>query len=115
MTSGDYLATMRVVGVKQLKARLSEYLRDVRRGEVFLVTDRDELVAELRPARSGGMVGAAEGIERVLEALAATGEVTLVQVAKGDWVWRPAGAGLPPGTAAAVLDRLRADQDEGRD
>jgi antitoxin (DNA-binding transcriptional repressor) of toxin-antitoxin stability system len=43
---------MRVVGIEQLKARLSEYLREVRRGEVFLVTDGDEVIAELRPAKA---------------------------------------------------------------
>lgn len=40
---------MRAVGVRELKNRLSEYLRGVRRGEQILVTDRGEIVAELRP------------------------------------------------------------------
>lgn len=40
---------MRVVGIKVLKNRLSEYIRLVRDGEVVLVTDRDRVVAELRP------------------------------------------------------------------
>ena len=35
------------VGIRELKNRLSEYLRMVRRGEVILVTDRGEAVAEL--------------------------------------------------------------------
>ncbi len=42
---------MKVVGIKQLKARLSEYLRLAKAGETVLVTERDEVVAELRPAR----------------------------------------------------------------
>ena len=42
---------MKAVGVKQLKARLSEYVRLVKAGETILVTDRDEVVAELRPAQ----------------------------------------------------------------
>jgi len=42
---------MKAVGVKQLKARLSEYLRLTKAGETILVTERDEVVAELRPAR----------------------------------------------------------------
>src|SRR6266542_1672841 len=49
---------MKAVDVKQLKARLSEYLRLVRTGETVLITDRDEVVAELRPARrqsAGGL------------------------------------------------------------
>lgn len=39
---------MIAVGVKELKNRLSEFLREVHRGEVVLVTDRGRVVAELR-------------------------------------------------------------------
>jgi prevent-host-death family protein len=38
------------VGTKELKNRLSHYLRKVRDGEVVRVTDRGEVVAELRAA-----------------------------------------------------------------
>lgn len=40
---------MKAVGLRDLKNRLSEYVRWVRAGEVVLVTDRGEVVAELRP------------------------------------------------------------------
>jgi prevent-host-death family protein len=40
---------MKTVGVRELKNRLSEYLRDVRAGQRVLVTDRGEVVAELAP------------------------------------------------------------------
>jgi antitoxin (DNA-binding transcriptional repressor) of toxin-antitoxin stability system len=44
---------MKAVGIRDLKSRLSEYLRMVRRGEEILITDRGEVVAELRqPNRS---------------------------------------------------------------
>ena len=39
---------MKAVGIRELKNRLSEYLRLVRNGEEILVTDRGEVVAELR-------------------------------------------------------------------
>ena len=39
---------MITVGIRELKNRLSEHLRMVRRGEEILVTDRGEVVAELR-------------------------------------------------------------------
>jgi antitoxin (DNA-binding transcriptional repressor) of toxin-antitoxin stability system len=39
---------MRSVGIKALKAHLSRYIDLVKKGEVVLVTDRDEVVAELR-------------------------------------------------------------------
>lgn len=41
---------MITVGIRDLKNRLSEYLRLVRAGEDVLVTDRGEVVAELRRA-----------------------------------------------------------------
>src|ERR1700679_3505360 len=44
---------MKTVGVRELKNRLSEYLREGRRGESVLVTDRGEVVAEFSPPRHG--------------------------------------------------------------
>ena len=52
MATGGYLATMRAVGIKQLKDRLSEYVRLAEAGETVLVTDRDRVVAELVPPRA---------------------------------------------------------------
>jgi prevent-host-death family protein len=40
---------MVAVGVRELKNRLSEYLRRVRQGETVLVTDRGTVVAQLTP------------------------------------------------------------------
>lgn len=39
---------MKAVAVKELKNRLSHYLREVASGEIVLVTDRGKVVAELR-------------------------------------------------------------------
>jgi len=44
---------MKTAGVRELKAHLSAYLRDVERGDVVLVTDRGRVVAELRPPGVG--------------------------------------------------------------
>jgi antitoxin (DNA-binding transcriptional repressor) of toxin-antitoxin stability system len=99
---------MKTVGVKQLKARLSEYLRLVRSGEVVLVTDRDEVVAELRPTSRQLPVPA--GSDEVLQGLAERGEVTRAVREKGAWTWRVRGLGLPSGTADALLDDVRADR-----
>lgn len=44
---------MKAVAVKELKNRLSSYLREVRNGEVVLVTDRGRVVAELRQPSAG--------------------------------------------------------------
>lgn len=40
---------MRAVGIKVLKNKLSEYVRLAAAGETILVTDRDQVVAELCP------------------------------------------------------------------
>ena len=40
---------MESVGIKDLKAHLSRYLGEVRKGQVILITDRGEGVAELHP------------------------------------------------------------------
>jgi prevent-host-death family protein len=47
---GDYHVTMsKDVGVAELKARLSEYLRAVRRGRELTVYDRDQPIARVVP------------------------------------------------------------------
>jgi len=47
------MKTVQWVGVKRLKNSLSAYLRLVKRGVRVLVTDRDEVVAELGSPRGG--------------------------------------------------------------
>ena len=44
---------MKTVGVRELKNRLSAYIREVRSGEGVLVTDRGQIVAELTPPGHG--------------------------------------------------------------
>ena len=94
--------------MKQLKARLSEYLRLVRTGETVLVTDRDEVIAELRPARRE-RPGSGD-VQEILDALVEAGEVTRASVPRAGWTWNVRGLGLPPGTARALLDQVRADR-----
>ncbi|MGH9327289.1 MAG: type II toxin-antitoxin system Phd/YefM family antitoxin [Terriglobia bacterium] len=42
---------MKQVGIAELKSRLSEYLRAVRRGETISVLDRETPVAQIVPVR----------------------------------------------------------------
>jgi antitoxin (DNA-binding transcriptional repressor) of toxin-antitoxin stability system len=49
VASGSYIASMRSVGIKVLKNKLSEYVRLAAGGETVLVTDRDRVVAEIGP------------------------------------------------------------------
>ena len=51
---------MQAVAIKELKNRLSAYLREVARGEVVLVTDRGKVVAELRQPVAGVLVSPSE-------------------------------------------------------
>jgi prevent-host-death family protein len=54
MTRSDYHVTMGdTVGIAELKSRLSEYLRRVRRGAHITVLDRDTPVARLEPVALG--------------------------------------------------------------
>ena len=70
---------MRAVGLKVLKNKLSEYVRIVAGGETVLVTDRDRVVAELVPPRSGRS-------EFVADAM-------LAEAVRSGWLTPPA---LPP-------------------
>ena len=104
---------MKAVGVKQLKARLSEYVRLVKAGETILVTDRDEVVAELRPARR--QPRSPDDPEELLDRLAESGEITRASAPKAGWTWRAKGLGLAPGSAGRLLDEIRADTGTGAD
>lgn len=91
--------------MKELKARLSEYVRLARAGETVLITDRGEVVAELRPPhrqRPGR-----ESLADILQGLADTGEITRPSLPKGSWTWKVRGLGLPEGTARELLDEIR--------
>lgn len=56
---------MRTVGVRELKDKLSHYLRLVRGGEELLVTDRGQVVAELRPPGRPGAQSPLDELIRV--------------------------------------------------
>ena len=47
---------MKQVRIAELKARLSEYLRAVRRGETIAVLDRETPVAQIVPVRDRSML-----------------------------------------------------------
>ena len=49
MTTYGHNMTMKTVRIAELKARLSEYLRAVRRGETIAVMDRETPVAQIVP------------------------------------------------------------------
>ncbi len=66
---------MKTVGIRELKNRLSEYLREVRAGDSVLVTDRGEVVAEISAPGQGGQGD--PSLPAGLRALAKRGVATL--------------------------------------
>lgn len=105
VTTSDYISSMKTVGVKELKARLSAYLRAVKRGETVIVTEHERVIAELHAPRTDR--NSAEDIAESLDRLAAAGEVSRATSRKRGWRWKPAGLGLRPGAAARILSDLR--------
>ena len=65
---------MSTVGVKELKDRLTEYLRHAKQGEEVIVTDRGTPIALIQPIKSADK---AASLEAKLARLAARGVVTL--------------------------------------
>lgn len=99
---------MRSVGIKQLKARLSEYVRLAKSGELILVSDRDEVVAELGPVRHQQPVP--DSLDASLDRLVRQGQVTRAGQSKRRWSWSPRPLGLPEETVNRLLDDLRKDR-----
>ncbi|HSS49327.1 MAG TPA: type II toxin-antitoxin system prevent-host-death family antitoxin [Thermoanaerobaculia bacterium] len=105
---GSYIGIMREVGISKLKNRLGEYIRLAREGEVVLVTDHGEVVAELRSAEPVDLE-----IEREYPALAEMARKGLVRLPL-----KPNRPGIypllpsvtPPGTAARLLDEDRGER-----
>lgn len=52
MTTSGYHIVMKQVRIAELKAKLSEYLRAVRRGETIAILDRETPVAQIVPVRA---------------------------------------------------------------
>ena len=104
---------MKTAGIKVFKAQLSSYLREVRAGETVLITDRGQVVAEVRPP---GRTGAHLTPEQLrYEKAVASGFLRPATLGATDfrrrWL-KFKGARLPQGTAQALLDALRAERSE---
>src|SRR3954451_14890518 len=98
---------MKEVGIRELKNHLSEYIRQVREGEVIMVTDRGEVVAELRASSSEG------DLERKYPGLVEMARKGLVQLPlkpNHPGAYPRLQSVTPPGTAARLLDEGRRER-----
>ena len=99
---------MRVVGLKVLKNKLSEYVRAATAGETILVADREEIVAELVPPRPSRAPRVADA---VLADLVRRGLASPPLFPAGPLPPLPEGGPrVPIGQLLADLDRDRGDR-----
>jgi len=99
-------SAMKSVGIRELKNRLSEYVREVRDGEKFSVTDRGVVVAELWPPT---LPEARVSIHPGLAALARRGMVVLGRANSPDLY-----ASLPPIMVGGSATELLAEDRDGQ-
>lgn len=104
VVAGDYIAHMRTIGIRELKAQLSRVLRDVSGGEAYLVTDRGRVVAELR--RPGAADASVSDEDRALARLASSGVLRLAERPKAVYQRSPIRS-KAPGLAKELLDADR--------
>ena len=96
---------MRTIAIKVLRNRLSEYVRLAQTGETILVTDRDQVVAEIHPPSPGRALALADP--------------QLTEAVRQGWITPPVlvSASPPPSQPVAPLSRilrdLAADRAEG--
>jgi antitoxin (DNA-binding transcriptional repressor) of toxin-antitoxin stability system len=100
---------MRAVGIRELKNRLSHYVRLVEAGESVLVTDRGAVVAELRPPGSSSLGTEVDPLDARLADLARRGRATLA-VPHDPELYRVRAAVVPEGTVAALLAAERGER-----
>lgn len=96
---------MRIVGVRQLKDKLSNYLKSAREGEVVLVTDRGEAIAELCPL---GNAAPPRNVHPGLLELVRQRRIT-PGAANDPALYPKMPALLPEGSVSRLLDELRGD------
>jgi antitoxin (DNA-binding transcriptional repressor) of toxin-antitoxin stability system len=95
---------VKAIGVRELKARLSAFLREVQAGEIILVTDRGRVVAELRAPGPGA--SPESPAERALRRLAETGALRVGEPRAAD-AYASSPVRARRGTARALLAEER--------
>ena len=93
------------VGIRELKDRLSEYLRRVRQGQGILVTDHGQVIAEIRKP---GAALSDSPVPRLL-IYAEQGKARLGAPNQPD-LYPALSPCSPPGTAGRLLDEERGER-----
>lgn len=96
---------MVTVGIRELKAQLSAYVKQARMGQRVQVTDRGTVVAEIVPAGWGE----AEPVPPGLAALAREGRVRMATRQRRQNYSTPR-AQVPAGTIARLLEEERGER-----
>ena len=94
---------MRTIGVRELKTTLSRVLRGVQDGDVYLVTDRGRVVAELR--RPDAVEWTVSPQDRALARLAAEGHLRIAEQPRASYRASPLRS--PAGLAQQLIDEDR--------
>ena len=102
------MADLKTVGIKELKNNLSAYLREVRRGATVLVSDRNDIVAELHEPY--GRLNISDAANPLLLAWAQDGILSLPACAKRPL--EPSCVHLLENTARSLLDGGREESGE---
>lgn len=97
---------MKQVGLRELKNRLSHYVRQVRAGRELQIPDRGEAVAELLPPRQQRL---GQDVRQRLAELARRGLVTL-GAPNDPRLYRRFPRLVPRGTVKRLLDEQRSDR-----
>jgi prevent-host-death family protein len=92
------------VGIKKLKNSLSAYIREVRSGNVILVTDHGRVVAELRSPRESHQQ---LEVERIMQQWVDADKLILPVGSRKNVPSSP--VTLQEGTAAQLLERERGE------
>lgn len=93
---------VKTVGVRNLKDKLSAYLREIQSGSIVLITDRGTVVAELREPSVARMPPGDGGLDDWLR----DGRLAAPRAAKARCPRSP--VRVAAGSAAALLDQERA-------
>jgi len=96
---------MKTIGIRELKAHLSSVLRDVARGDIYLVTDRGHVVAELRSPDAVSWAATPEQL--ALARLAANRQLRVAERPRPTYVRSPVKASK--GLAKTLIDAERGE------